>query len=105
MTEAVIQEVKAYVDCFENEVAQFISTMPIMDLFLEVGQSPGERVSKQWWLQEDLELVGILTAAQREKLELEEREREDIGVETVTSRGKGATTRACLWARAHPSKS
>ena len=40
----------------------FILTRPIMDLSLAAVRRPGVRVSKQWWEQEGIDLVGIWEA-------------------------------------------
>ena len=40
----------------------FILTRPIMDLILAAVRHPGVRVSKQWWEQEGIDLVGIWEA-------------------------------------------
>ena len=49
MVEARMQEVDTYVDLCQNTVTQFITTRPIMGLFIAVVQRPGARVSKRWW--------------------------------------------------------
>ena len=53
-----------------------------MDLCLEAKRHPGTRVSKRWWDQEVLDLVGMWTVYQ--EAELEEREGEADGEETET---------------------
>ena len=49
MAEAVLQEVETYVSCCQNTVAQYISTSPTMDLYLEAKWRPGPRVAIWWW--------------------------------------------------------
>ena len=48
MEEAGLQEVETYVSRRHNKAAQFIMTIPIMDLCLAAERSPGSRVTKQW---------------------------------------------------------
>ena len=40
MAEAGLQELETYVSCFQNTVAQYIVTRPIMDLCLAAKQRP-----------------------------------------------------------------
>ena len=62
LVEAVLQEVETYVSLQQNTVAQFISTRPIMDLFLVTERRPGSRVEKWWWEQDGLDLEGVWAA-------------------------------------------
>ena len=49
MTEAILQEVDNYIYLFQNIIAQFIATRPIMDLCLAEEGRPGPRVPMRWW--------------------------------------------------------
>ena len=49
MSEAGMQEVDTYIAHRQNDVAQFIVTSPIMELFLAAGKRPGDRLLKRWW--------------------------------------------------------
>ena len=63
MSEAGFQEVETYVSRRQNTMAQYILTMPIMDLFLAAKQRPGPRVTMRWWEQEGLNLEGMRVVA------------------------------------------
>ena len=54
---------ETYVSRFHETVAQFITTSPIMDLYLTAERRPGSRVAYRWWEQEGFDLEGIRTAA------------------------------------------
>ena len=45
-------------------VTWYIGTRPILGLCEELVKRPGIRVSKWWWKQEGLELVGARAAAE-----------------------------------------
>ena len=47
MSEAGLKEVDTYVSQHQNTVAQYIATMPIMDLCLAAKQRPGPKVTMQ----------------------------------------------------------
>ena len=47
-----------YVFVRQNTVSQYISTRPIIDLFLETEKRPGAQVEKLWWEKLGLSLVG-----------------------------------------------
>ena len=40
----------------QNTVAQYIATLPIMDLCEQATRRPGARVSRQWWEQTGIDL-------------------------------------------------
>ena len=42
----------------QNTVAQYIATLPIMDLCERATRRPGVRVSWQWWEQDGIYLEG-----------------------------------------------
>ena len=67
MSEAGFQEVETYLSRRQNTMAQYILTMPIMDLFLAAKQRPGPRVKMRWWEQEGLYLEGMRAAALEEE--------------------------------------
>ena len=69
MAEAGLQDIETYVARHQNTGAQYISSRPIMDLFLAAGSCPGARFSKRWWYQEDLDLEGIWEAAREAEAE------------------------------------
>ena len=58
MQEVGFEEVKACVLSSQNTAAQYIVMKPILDLCEEAVQWTGTRVSKRWWKQEGLDLVG-----------------------------------------------
>ena len=84
VSETGLQEVENYVSRLQNTAAQVIATMPIMDLCMVVKRRPGSRVTKQWWDQEGLDLVGMRMAAQKaERTEgLQETDRTETEKET-----------------------
>ena len=49
MEEAGLQDVENYISHFQNTVAQFIDTRPIMDLCLAEERCPGSRVNNRSW--------------------------------------------------------
>ena len=57
-----MQELETYISRRKNTVENFIGVRTIMDLGLEAERRPGSRVSRRWWDQEGLELVGMHTA-------------------------------------------
>ena len=75
MVEAGLNEVESYVSRPQNKVTQFISTRPIMDLFMATEWCPGSRVVKRWWEQGRLDLDGMRMADQ-------EAERTEVALET-----------------------
>ena len=64
MSEVGLQEVNTYASRHYNTVAQYIVTRPIMYLSMAVEIHLGTRVSKRWWYQEGLDMVGMRTLAQ-----------------------------------------
>ena len=67
-----------------NTVTQFITTRPIMELFLSEERRPGTRVSMRWWDQEGLDVEGMRTAY----YESEQTEGEDETGGTATNTDK-----------------
>ena len=63
MVEAVLQKVETYVSRRQKTVAQFIVTMPIIDLCIEAERIPGPRVSMRWWEQEGVDVEGVRKSA------------------------------------------
>ena len=59
MAEAGMQYIETYVVHIQNTAAKYIATRPIMDLCLAEGRSPGVRVLKSRWEQENLNMGGI----------------------------------------------
>ena len=82
MAEAGLQEVETCVSHHQSTVAQYIATMPIMDLCMVVKRRPGPRLTMRWWEQEVLDLEGMQTAAQEEE-QTEGEEEMDV-TETAT---------------------
>ena len=80
MVESGSKDVETFASCRHNTVAQYIATMPIIDLCLEEERRLGTRVFKRWWEQEGLNLVGMCTVDQEVKRE--EREGGTDGAET-----------------------
>ena len=49
MEEAGLEEVDTYVSRRHNTTTQFITTRPIMDLYLAAERSPGSRATNRLW--------------------------------------------------------
>ena len=49
MTEVGLEEVETYVLRRHNTIAQYISNLPILDIYMAEKQRPGERVTQRWW--------------------------------------------------------
>ena len=56
MVEAGFEDIGAYITRRKNNVAQYITTRPIMDLCERSVQRPVTWVSQRWWDQEGLDL-------------------------------------------------
>ena len=54
-----VDDIGVYIACLQNTVAQFIVTCHIMDLCLAEERKPGLCLSKRWWDQTDLDILGI----------------------------------------------
>ena len=48
-----------YIARRHNMAVQYIATLPIMDLYLVAEQNPGMRLSRRWWEQPELDILGI----------------------------------------------
>ena len=48
MQKSGLEDMEVYIGRRNNTVAQYISTMPILDLLMEAERLSGERLSK-WW--------------------------------------------------------
>ena len=55
----VLEEIGVYIACRQSMVAQYIANRPIMDLCLAAEQKPGMRLSRRWWEQPNLDIMGI----------------------------------------------
>ena len=82
MAEVGLQEVETYVSSLQKNVAQFIATRTIMELYLAAERRPGSRVTNQWWEQDGLDVERRQIAAQEE--EWAEGEKETDGTDTET---------------------
>ena len=54
-----LEEIGFYIAYSHNMVAQYIATHPIMDLCLAAEQNPGMFLSRRWWEQPTLDIMGI----------------------------------------------
>ena len=54
-----LEEIRVYIAHRQNTVAHYIATLPIMDLCLASERNPGLRLSRQWWDQPALDIMGI----------------------------------------------
>ena len=57
------EEVVAYVARQQNMAENYIMKWPILDLCTEAEHWPGAQVSKQWWYQEAIDILGEQEAA------------------------------------------
>ena len=84
MKEAGLQEVETYISRRHNTVANFIATMPIMDLCLEATRRLGPRDAKRLWEQDRLDLEGMRTAAREAERTDGEEETDGMEMEMET---------------------
>ena len=54
-----LEEIGVYIARRQNTFAQYIATRPIMDLCLVAERNPGMRLSRRWWEQPSLDIIGI----------------------------------------------
>ena len=55
----VLEDIGVYIAHRQNMVAQYIATHPIMDLCLAAERNPEMRLSRRWWEQHVLDILGI----------------------------------------------
>ena len=58
MQEVEFKEVEMYVLRRQNMAGQYIETQPILDLCKEALRRPGMWVTKRWWEQYVIDMVG-----------------------------------------------
>ena len=49
-----------YIDRRQNTLAKYIETCLIMDLYLTAEWNPGIQLSRRWWDQSALDILGII---------------------------------------------
>ena len=54
-----IDEIGLYISPRHKTAAQYIVTRPIMDLCLKAERNPLLRLSRRWWEQPDMDILGI----------------------------------------------
>ena len=54
-----LEKIGVYIARRQNTVAEYIATLPIVDSCLEAEQNPGMRISRPWWEQTVLYIMGI----------------------------------------------
>ena len=54
-----LEEIKVYITSFQNTVAQYIATRPIMELCLATERKPVMSLYRKWWEQISLDILGI----------------------------------------------
>ena len=54
-----LKEIGVYISRHQNMFAQYVATRPIMDLCLAAERKPVMRLSRQWWDQPALDIMGI----------------------------------------------
>ena len=55
----VLEEIGVYISRRQNTVAQYIPNRHIMHLCLAAERNPGMHLSRQWWEQPALDILGI----------------------------------------------
>ena len=55
-----VDEIGVYIAFRQNTVTQYIATRPIIDLCLMAERKPGLQISRQWWEQPALYILGII---------------------------------------------
>ena len=58
MRDAGLGNVEVYIVQRQNKFPQYTAIRKILDLCMEIDQSPGDRFSKRWWEQVVINLVG-----------------------------------------------
>ena len=65
---AGLEEIGVYIGLHQNIVTKYITNCPIMDLRLVADRKTGLRLSRRWWEQTDLDILGIrATNAEEER--------------------------------------
>ena len=54
-----LDEIRVYTARCQNMVAQYIAIRPIVDLCLAAERKPGMRLSRKWWEQPVMDILGI----------------------------------------------
>ena len=54
-----LEKIEVYIERLQNMVVQYIATRLIMDLCLAADRNPGLHLSRQWWDQPALDILGI----------------------------------------------
>ena len=54
-----LENIGLYIYLQHNTVTQYIANHPIMDLCLAAEHRPGLRLSRQWWEQPAMDILGI----------------------------------------------
>ena len=78
-----LEYIGVYINRHQNAVAQYTATYPIMDLWLAAERNPGMRLSRRWWEQPTLDIMGI-----RER-QVDTEEREETGLGELESDSEG----------------
>ena len=52
------EEIRVYIPCHQNTVAQYMTDRPIIGLCMAAERNPGLRLSRRWWKQPDLDILG-----------------------------------------------
>ena len=78
-----LEDIRVYIERHNNMVAQYIATRPTMDLCLEAERKPVMHLSRRWWEQPALDILGI--RAGHVAVEGEE----EMGAEELEAEGEG----------------
>ena len=54
-----LKEIGVYIARRQKMIAQYIATRPLMDLCMVAEQNTGVKISRQWWEQYNLDILGI----------------------------------------------
>ena len=55
-----MDEIGVYISLRQKTVAQYIATRPIMDLCLAAERKPGLQLSRKWWEQPAIYILGMI---------------------------------------------
>ena len=80
-----IEEVETYVLCCHNTENQYITTQPILDIFMVTEQRPGDKGPVRWWEKSGINLGHGDTSIEMDMEE--EGEGEDDNAEVEEMRG------------------
>ena len=64
-----LEEIRVYITCCHNMVAQYITNFHIMDLCLKAYRNPVLCLSRRWWEHPNLNILGIRSGQEESERE------------------------------------